>query len=84
MKTNHQRSYKAKKDSERYKFSPMGGIKTKSVFAQVAVAASWGGDNSNGHKGYAKVKRGAKKFVRTRLRFHENAQTKKEAFLTEH
>lgn len=38
--------------------------------------AGWGGDNSNGHRGFAKVKRGAKKFVNSRHRFHEKAATK--------
>lgn len=36
-----------------------------------------GNDFTKGHRGMAKSARGAKKFVRTRLRFHENAATKK-------
>ena len=37
------------------------------------------GDATNGHRGQARQKRGLKKFIRTRRRFHENAETKKEA-----
>jgi len=36
-----------------------------------------GNDFTNGHRGMAKAVRGAKKFVRTRIRFHENAATRK-------
>lgn len=43
----------------------------------VHVGASIGNDFTNGHRGRAKAIRGAKKFVRTRIRFHENAETKK-------
>jgi len=34
-------------------------------------------DFTNGHRGMAKSVKGAKKFVRTRVRFHENAATKR-------
>lgn len=36
-----------------------------------------GNDFVNGHRGEAKSVRGAKKFVRSRIRFHENAATRK-------
>jgi hypothetical protein len=48
-----------------------------SEFADIQVAASIPNDFTNGHRGMAKAVRGAKKFVRTRIRFHENAATKK-------
>ena len=41
-----------------------------------------GNDFSNGRRGMAKAVRGAKKYVRSRLRFHENAETKKMAETT--
>ena len=41
--------------------------------------AGIGNDFSNGHRGMAKAVRGAKKFVRSRIRFHENAATRKAA-----
>jgi hypothetical protein len=75
-KTNHQRSFKASSDAERYAFSPPGGTGRYSSLADVHVGASWGGDNSNGHRGYAAAKRGGKKFVRTRIRFQENSVTR--------
>lgn len=64
-------------DSERYSFSPMGGTGRHSELADVSIGACWGGDNSNGHRGYAKAKRGGKKFVNSRIRFHEKAAVKR-------
>ncbi|WP_327210034.1 hypothetical protein [Rhizobium leguminosarum] len=43
----------------------------------VSVGARSGYEHSNGHRGQAKAARGAKKFVRTRIRFHENAATRR-------
>ena len=40
-------------------------------------ASSTSGDHTNGKHGIAKDRRGAKKFIRTRTRFHENAATRK-------
>ena len=34
-------------------------------------------DFTDGHRGMARAVKGAKKFVRTRVRFHENASTRK-------
>jgi hypothetical protein len=78
MKTNHRRAGdKPRKDSERYRHSPMGGAGKLGELSGVHVGAQYGGDNTDGHQGHAKAKRGAKKFVNTRIRFHENAATKK-------
>ena len=52
----------------------------KSSFANKRISASIGNDFTNGHRGMAKAVRGAKKFVRTRIRFAENQQLKKEVF----
>lgn len=75
VKTNHQRNFKAQ--NHRYGGSPPGGTGKASGLADVHIGASWGGDNSNGHRGYAEAKRGGKKFVRSRIRFHENAAVRK-------
>lgn len=48
-----------------------------SQLADKLIGASIGNDFSNGHRGMAKSVAGAKKFVRTRIRFQENAATKK-------
>lgn len=50
------------------------GWHRKSDFADVFIGASIGNDFSNGHRGMAKAVKGAKKFVRTRIRFHEKAK----------
>lgn len=43
------------------------------------IGAGIGNDFTDGHRGMAKAVRGAKKFVRSRLRFHENAATTRAA-----
>lgn len=48
-----------------------------SLLADTVVGASIGNDFTNGTRGMAKAVRGAKKFVRTRIRFRENARTRK-------
>ncbi len=49
----------------------------KSEFADKIIGASIGNDFCNGSRGMAKAVKGAKKFVRSRIRFHENANTRK-------
>lgn len=49
----------------------------KSTIADVSVSANISADFSNGRRGMAKAVKGAKKFVNTRIRFHENAHTKR-------
>lgn len=41
------------------------------------IAAGIANDFTDGHRGMARSVKGAKKFVRTRIRFHENAATKR-------
>ena len=77
-KTNQTRDGdKPRRDGERYKHSPPGGAGNLVLLADKNVGAGYGGDNANGHIGYARVKAGAKKYVRTRTRFHENVATTK-------
>ena len=49
----------------------------KSKIADKVIGASIGNDFTNGHRGMAKAVKGAKKFVNSRMRFHENSATKK-------
>lgn len=51
----------------------MHGWGDKSEFSDRLFGASICNDFTNGHRGMAKAVRGAKKYVRSRKRFHENA-----------
>lgn len=55
----------------------MHGWGRKCDLADKSIGAGIGNDFANGHRGMAKAVKGAKKFVRSRVRFHENASTKK-------
>jgi hypothetical protein len=55
----------------------MHGSVRKSTLADRYVCAGIGNDFSSGHRGMAKAVRGAKKFIRSRMRFHENRTTQK-------
>lgn len=55
----------------------MHGLGRKSALADKVIGAGIGNDFSNGHRGMAKAVKGAKKFVRTRVRFQENTATRK-------
>lgn len=54
----------------------MHGWGSVSKLADKHIGAGIGNDFCNGHRGMAKAVKGAKKFVRTRTRFHENAATR--------
>lgn len=54
----------------------MHGWGRKSTLADRSVGAGIGNDFTDGHRGMARSVKGAKKFVRTRIRFHENAATR--------
>lgn len=49
----------------------------RGALSGVSVDASIPNDFTNGHRGMARAAAGAKKFVRTRIRFHENAATRR-------
>jgi hypothetical protein len=55
----------------------MHGWSRKSMLANKTIGAYIGNDFSNGHRGMAKAVKGAKKYVKTRIRFQENAAVKK-------
>lgn len=49
----------------------------KSELADKSIGAGIGNDFTDGHRGMARSVKGAKKYVNSRIRFHENAATKK-------
>lgn len=69
MKTNHQRKFVANKprDKRGSSFTPL--LSTERIIDKT-IGASIGWEFSNGNRGMAKAVRGAKKFVRSRTRFH--------------
>lgn len=66
MKTNHQRGFVGTDDRPN-----LGGNMKK--------YGTGYGDATNGHRGQARQKAGRKKYLRTRRRFHENAELNKTA-----
>lgn len=80
MKTNHQRAFKDKFRN----YSASINIRSKTTLDVECVLADHsvrpkhpGYEWINGHRGKARAKLGMKKFVRTRVRFHENSALKK-------
>jgi len=73
MKTNHRRG--SKDSPQRYKGGAL--FQRTSALSDTAVSARADFDFSNGNRGMAKSVRGAKKYVNTRFRFHENAATRR-------
>jgi hypothetical protein len=68
MKTNHRRNFVAKR-SRRHCFESF------SVFSKLANKSIGASFSHGSRREEQHMRRGAKKFVRTRLRFHENAAT---------
>lgn len=73
MKTNHQRSFKANKPRRKDGSS----FCRRGVFADIGLSAFSGFDAQNGMSGMARSVRGAKKFINSRFRHHENAATRR-------
>lgn len=63
MKTNYRRNFR---DKGTY-FVGLG-YRTVKLSNGTAAGTSWGGDVCNGHRGEARQKRGAKKYLRIRER----------------
>lgn len=55
----------------------MQGWNRRSVFADKMPGASIGNDFVNGHRGMARSAKGAKKYVNSRVRFHDKATLKR-------
>lgn len=93
MKTNHRRGFKAKaytygggpgargiaNPHRTFPDKSLQGWGQISTLSDRSIGASIGNDFTNGNRGMAKSARGAKKFVRTRIRFHDNAATRRMA-----
>lgn len=75
MKTNHRRGYVAQGDGKDKRVHRMlDGCAETSTLADIRVTAKY---SSPGEDRYnRKSLRGQKKFVRSRIRFHENAVTR--------
>lgn len=79
MKTNHQRNFKECYNDTRAKL-----IRTRTTLAIDCKIANHtvspkhpGYEFSNGRRGKSKARKGMKKYAHSRLRFHDNAATKK-------
>ena len=83
-KTNHQRGYKSTYSPKHFERKYIvGGSIQKSLLADrtISACATLGDTHTlSAKKRVRKNVAGAKKYVRTRNRFHENAATKKLAF----
>lgn len=79
MKTNHQRNFKDKLSSRAVYGDYIAFYQViKSPLSGKAISASANsGDHANGKRGIAYDVKGAKKFVKSRTRFHENQALKK-------
>lgn len=73
MKTNHLRGYRA--NAQRYK----GGqhFSARAPLSGIVVSAMADFDFTDGNRGMARSVRGAKKYVNSRVRHHENAATRR-------
>lgn len=67
MKTNHRRNFVAITCTDNAMWH--GTIQDKQLGISVTVGIS--NDFSNGHRGMAKAKRGAKKYLHSRMRFKQ-------------
>jgi hypothetical protein len=79
MKTNHQRSFKETRDPNAvYGDYVVFGESRSLPLSDHSVGAFVScGDHTNGKRGIAKDRKGAKKFLNSRTRFHENGATKR-------
>lgn len=69
MKTNHQRQFKASRHTD----NAMWSDTRRDPLSGTAVFTLITNDFSKGRRGEAKAKRGAKKFLNSRIRFVQNA-----------
>lgn len=74
MKTNHQRQFKDARDSRKVfsKYLVFGETRQLPLSGRAVGAGVTSGDHTNGKRGIAKDRRGAKKYLNSRTRFHEN------------
>lgn len=79
MKTNHQRGFKDRRDSRAVFANYFAGGSSNHLPLSDRIVAAYAncGDHTDGKRGIARDVAGAKKYVRSRTRFHENAATRK-------
>lgn len=79
MKTNHQRGFKDRRDSRAvYRSYIVFGQSVSLELSDKTIGAhATCGDHTNGKRGIAKDVKGAKKYINSRSRFHENQALKK-------
>lgn len=77
-KTNHRRGKTKRKDPRASEIQYAKHYGNKLVLSdRVVGATATAGDSTCGKHGIAQKRRGAKKFVNSRTRFHENQATRK-------
>lgn len=79
MKTNHQRNFKDTRDSRSVynNYVVFQSLTKLQLSDKIISAGVTCGDHTNGKRGIARDRKGAKKYIRSRTRFHENAATKR-------
>lgn len=78
MKTNHQRNFIADIDLKACDIRSRDYNKVSTLSDRSIGATATAGDSTCGKHGISQKRRGAKKYVRSRIRFHENSTVKKE------
>lgn len=78
MKTNHQRGFKDSRGPKQVfgKYYTFSNTRINPISGVAVGACSTCGDHTNGKHGIAKDRKGAKKYINSRSRFHENAALK--------
>lgn len=79
MKTNHQRNFCDQRSSRAVfeSYVVFSDSRRLELSDKVVSASATSGDHTNGKRGIARDRKGAKKFLNSRQRFHENAALKK-------
>lgn len=79
MKTNHLRRFKETKDPNAIfsTYFVFGASRVLALSDRSVRACTTCGDHTNGKRGIAKDRRGAKKYINSRARFHENMALQK-------
>lgn len=85
MKTNHQRNFKETRDPRAVyqRYYAGGNVRLLELSDREVWACATCGDHANGKRGIARDKRGAKKYVSSRARFHERQALKRMLMRTE-
>lgn len=79
MKTNHQRNFHENNDPNRVfsRYTVFAQTRKLTISDKSICAAVTCGDHTNGKRGIARDRKGAKKYLNSRSRFHENAALKR-------